>query len=82
MRQRRYREELDRKLFSRAWKGKQWKVIVTVRSYAGGKPRLLLSREKISNKYRNRPFAKLGHLTKEEAAGILPILQEAITHMK
>ncbi|MFZ5802647.1 MAG: hypothetical protein ACOY3K_06030 [Candidatus Omnitrophota bacterium] len=81
MRHGRYDEDRDRKIFSRAWEGKNWRIIVGVYSYEGTRPRLQLSREKIGKKFQNRPYAKLGRLSKDEVEGILPILQEALHHM-
>lgn len=71
----------DRKLFSRAWEGRNWRIIVSVHTYEGGSPKLQLTREKTSKKYEHNPFAKLGRLSREEMDGIMPLMQEAMTHM-
>ena len=75
-------QKYDHKVFSRAWEGKTWKLIVGVYAFKGGRPRLQITREKTSVKYRNRPYAKLGRMSREEIEGVLPILQEALLHMK
>ncbi|MDD5217864.1 MAG: hypothetical protein PHN49_11850 [Candidatus Omnitrophica bacterium] len=78
----RFRDTADRKIFSKAWEGNSWRIIVTVSSYKGLPPKLLITREKSGRKYENRPFAKLGRLSKEEVAGLIPMMQEAMLHMK
>lgn len=78
----RHRERYEHKIFSKSWEGKNWQLTVSVVSYKGGAPRLLISREKKSKYPLPNPFAKLGKLTKEEAEGIFPIFQEALHHMR
>lgn len=77
----RYDERLDRKLFSRTWEHGVWKIIIGVYSYKGEKAKLDIRREKSGQKYEGRPY-RLGRLSKDELTGILPIIQEALHHMK
>jgi len=76
----RYREDLDRKIFSKTWVGKNWQIEVTVYSYQGGRPKLQLTRQK-ATRSQHRPYAKLGRLSRDELDGIMPFLQEALHHM-
>lgn len=77
----RYNEELDRKIFSKTWERGIWKIIIGVYSYKGEKPKLDISREKTGPRHEGRPY-RLGRLSKDELEGILPIIQEAMHHMK
>ena len=77
----RYKQDLDSKLFAKTWEGQQWKITVSVHSYKGMAPKMRLSREKANPKY-HRSASDLGYLTREETEGLLPILQEALLHMR
>lgn len=77
----RHADKFDKKIFSRAWEGKTWRIIVSVHAYKGGSPKLMLTRERTGRKFENAPFAKLGRISKEEMMGIYPLLQEALFHM-
>ncbi len=72
-----YDSSLDQQLFAKTWEGQATKITVGVYSYNKGVKKVQMSREMIADE--GRPgFAKLGRLTKEELAGILPFLQEAL----
>ena len=75
-----YDSNLDEQLFSRSWDGENTKITVSVYSYNQGTKKLQISRENQSAEGEFR-FTKLGRLTKEEAEGILPLIQEAIAQM-
>jgi len=69
-----YDSTLDNKLYS-----KSIETELSVYSYNEGAKKLQISREnKAQEDYR---FSKLGRLSKEEAEGILPLMQEAIKEM-
>lgn len=76
------KENFERTIFTKTYEGKNWRLVVGVFSYKGAKPKLLLTREHASRKYSNKPFAKLGRLSKEEVLGIMPIMEEALKHMR
>ena len=75
-----YDSSLDERLFSKAWEYEQGRVTVNVYSYNNGPKKLQISRE---NKVGDEDFrfVKLGRLSKEEAEGILPLIQEALGNM-
>ena len=75
-----YESSLDEQLFSRSWDGEGTKITVSVYSYNQGAKKLQISRENQSAEGEFR-FTKLGRLTKEEAEGILPLIQEALAQM-
>jgi hypothetical protein len=76
------RDNYERTLFTKVWEGRSWRLIVGVYSYKGGKPKLMITREHASRKYMNAPFAKLGRFSKEEVLGIMPLMTEAMKHMR
>ena len=75
-----YDSSLDAQQFSRFWENDSGKIVVSVYSYNNGPKKIQIVREV---KYRNGEyaFAKLGRLVKEEAEGILPLIQEALKAM-
>lgn len=75
-----YDSNLDEKLFSKEWENDTGKVVVSVFAYNKGQKKVQIVRE-IKDKEGNYNFAKLGRLSKEEAEGILPLIQEALKVM-
>lgn len=75
-----YDSNLDQKLFTRSFDSVNGKIAVSVHSYNNGPKKLQIVRENEDDEG-NLRFAKLGRLTKDEAQGILPIIQEAIGQM-
>ncbi len=75
-----YDNSLDEQLFSSPWEGEGTKITVSVYSYNKGTKKLQISRENQTGEGEYR-FSKLGRLTKEEAEGILPMIQEALGKM-
>ena len=76
-----YDSSLDQQLFAKTWEGNGTKLTVGVYSYNKGPKEVQISREVVADE--GRPgFAKLGRMTKEELAGILPSLQEALSHLE
>jgi len=75
-----YDNSLDEKLFSSPLECDGTKITVSVYSYNKGAKKLQISRENQNNEGEYR-FSKLGRLTKEEAEGILPKIQEALASM-
>lgn len=75
-----YNADLDKELFTKAWKGETTRIRVRVFSYNDGPKKLQITRENKDNEDNFR-FTKLGRLTKEEAEGILPLIKEAIEQM-
>ncbi len=75
-----YDSSLDQKLFSKEWESESTRLVVSVFSYNGGQKKLQISRENkdAEGEYR---FSKLGRMTREELAGILPHLQEALPQL-
>jgi len=75
-----YDGSLDEQLFSSPWEGDGTKVTVSVYSYNKGAKKLQITRENQNAEGEYR-FTKLGRLAKEEAEGILPLIQEALVKM-
>ncbi len=76
-----YDSTLDERMFAKIWEGQGTKLTVGVYSYNHGPKKLQISRELMAEE--GKPgFAKLGRLTKEELQAILPLLQEALSHME
>ncbi|MEM1988948.1 MAG: hypothetical protein QXR30_02740 [Candidatus Woesearchaeota archaeon] len=74
-----FNSELDKEIWNeeRVFKGRT-KIIVSVRSYNNGTPKIQISR---SNKNNNGwSFAKLGRLTKEESEALIEMLNAANEH--
>lgn len=70
---------LDESLFSKAWETDIQRLTVSVHSYNKAPKKLQISRENKNED--NFRFAKLGRMTKEEVEAILPLIQEAVSHM-
>ena len=75
-----HNKELDECLFAKSWENDQEKLTLSVFSYNKGVKKLQLTREKKNSKG-ELGYAKLGRLTKEEVEGLVPLIQEAPTHM-
>ena len=75
-----YDSSLDEELFSKTWGNSEGKIVVSVHSYKGGAKKIQITRE-LQDREGKGMFAKLGRLSKEEVQGILPLIQEAISHM-
>lgn len=75
-----YDASLDEQLFSESWNGQGTKITISVYSYNKGARKLQITRENHTNEGEYR-FTKLGRLTREEAEGILPLIQEALSKM-
>ncbi len=75
-----YDSNLDAQVFSRFWENDSGKIVVSVYSYNNGPRKIQIIRE-IKDRNGEYAFAKLGRLTKEEAEGILPLIQEALGNM-
>ncbi len=75
-----YDSSLDEQLFAKAFDTEDGKITVSVYSYNNGVKKLQIVREN-KDAEGNLRFAKMGRLTKSEVEGILPIIEEAKTHM-
>ena len=75
-----YDSSMDEILFSKSWETETERLTVGVHSYNKGAKKLQISRENKTPDGEFR-FAKLGRMTKEEAAAILPLIQEALKSM-
>lgn len=75
-----YDSSLDVESFSRAWEKDTGKIIVSVHAYNNGPKKIQITRE-VKDREGKASFAKLGRLSKDEAAGIIPLIQEALKGM-
>ena len=76
-----YDSSIDKQLFSKSFESQTGgRIVVSVYSYNNGPKKLQITRENTSAEGDVR-FAKLGRLTKPEAEGVLPLMQEALPHM-
>jgi len=75
-----YDSSLDAQVFTHFWENDSGKVVVSVYSYNNGPKKIQIVRE-IKDKNGEYAFAKLGRLTKEEAQGVLPLIEEALKVM-
>ncbi len=75
-----YDSSLDTQTFTRFWENDAGKIVVSVYSYNNGPKKIQIVRE-VKDKNGEFAFAKLGRLTKEEAEGVLPLIQEALKAM-
>lgn len=75
-----YDASLDECLFSQKLESELGRIVVSVYSYNKGIKKLQISRESKNPEGEYR-FAKLGRMTKEETEGIIPFIQEAISHL-
>ncbi len=76
-----YDNSLDESLFSKSCVTELDRLSVSVHSYNKGTKKLQISRENKGDGESDFRFAKLGRMTKEEAAAILPLIQEALKFM-
>ena len=75
-----YDAKLDESIFTKAYAYEGGKIVVGVFAYNKGQKKLQITRENLSEDGETR-FAKLGRMTKDEAANVLPLMQEALGHM-
>lgn len=75
-----YDSSLDAQVFTRFWENDTGKIEVSVYSYNNGPKKIQISRQ-IKDKNGEYAFAKLGRMTKDEAGGVLPLIQEALKNM-
>lgn len=75
-----YDANLDSQVYSRFYENENGKIVVSVYSYNNGPKKMQLVRE-IKDRNGEYIFAKLGRLTKDEAEGALPLIQEALQNM-
>jgi len=75
-----YDSNLDESVFSKSSENESGKLTVSVFSYNKGVKKLQISRE-LADGEGGFKFAKLGRMTKDEAAAVLPIIQEALGKM-
>lgn len=75
-----YDNSLDAEVFTKSYETDSGKIIVSVHSYNSGPNKMQVTRE-FKDKEGNFSFARLGRLSKEEAEGILPLMQEALKKM-
>ena len=75
-----YDSNLDAQIFTRFWENDSGKIVVSVYSYNNGPRKIQIVRE-VKDRNGEYAFAKLGRLTKEEAEGVLPLIQEASKNM-
>lgn len=75
-----YDSSLDECLFTKPWETESERITVSVYSYNGGAKKLQITRENknVNGDFR---FTKLGRMNKEEATGIIPLINEAIDSM-
>ena len=75
-----YDSSLDAQVFTRFWENATGKIVVSVYTYNNGPKKIQIVRE-IKDRNGEYAFAKLGRLVKEEAEGVLPLIQEALKAM-
>jgi hypothetical protein len=75
-----YDANLDKQMFTKAIETDDGRVTVSVYTYNNGPLKMQIVRENKDPEGAFR-FAKLGRLTKAEIEELLPIINEAITHM-
>lgn len=75
-----YDAKLDECLYAKSLETETDRITVSVYSYNKGQKKLQISRE-ARNADGELKFSKLGRLNKDEATGILPFIQEALTKM-
>ena len=75
-----YDASLDKQVFAKSQEIENTKVTVSVYSYNNGPKKLQISRENRDAEGEWR-FSKLGRMTKEEFAAVLPFMQEALGHL-
>ena len=69
-------KNLDKELFSKSIDFERSMITVAVFSYNNGTPKLQISREN-KNASGELQFAKLGRMTRDEVANIIPFMKEA-----
>lgn len=75
-----YDSSLDNQIFSKILETEGGRITVSVYSYNNGPLKMQIVREN-KDAEGNFRFAKLGRLSKDEALAVLPLIQEALSHM-
>ena len=75
-----YDSSLDESLFSKSFETETTRLTVSVYSYNKGMKKLQITRENRGPEGDYR-FSKLGRMNKEEAAAVIPLMQEATKAM-
>ncbi|MBU1090875.1 MAG: hypothetical protein KKC42_03420 [Candidatus Omnitrophica bacterium] len=75
-----FESNLDQEVFSKSWENDSGKIVVSVHSYNNGPNKLQMTRE-FKDREGKYNYAKLGRVSKEELAGILPLILEALKKM-
>ena len=75
-----YDASLDEALFSKSWENDSERLTISVYSYNKGPKKLQITRENRDPEGGFR-FTKLGRMSKQEIANILPLIQEALGFM-
>ncbi len=76
-----YDPNLDNKIYSETREFEGTRITVGIFSYNEGEKKMQLSRENNTQGDEWR-YAKLGRLNKREAETIVPLMQEALSHME
>lgn len=76
-----YDKSLDKKVYSQEWIGERERLTVSVFSYNEGPKKLQVTREN-KDKEGNYRFTRLGRMSTEEVAGVLPFMKEAVDLME
>lgn len=75
-----YDASLDKEVFAKSYESEDGRITVSVHSYNNGPKKVQIVRENRDQEGGFR-FAKLGRLTKDELAAILPFIQESLSNM-
>jgi len=75
-------KNLDKELFAERAELETTKLTVGVFSYNDGTPKMQISRENLDNNSGQWRWSKLGRMTEDEVAAVLPIMQKALPKMK
>ena len=74
-------KNLDKQLFSEEAKFETTKIVVAVMSYNDGPAKLQIARENLLPENGEWRWNKLGRMTKDETAAVLPIIEKALEKM-
>ncbi len=74
-----YDASLDKQVFAKSHEADGTRITVSIYSYNNGAKKLQMSRENQDAEGEWR-FSKLGRMTKDEAAAVLPLYQEALNN--
>lgn len=75
-----YQSNLDKKIFSQTKEFFNTRLTVGIFSYNDGEKKLQVTREN-KNADGEWRFARLGRLSKQEAEGIIPLMQDALKNI-